>query len=365
MTRLGSLAEADATKEGKSMLEATAMRLNAHTAASDCTTDRVKLSIVTPAYNEAKNLPLLYERLCGAMQSIGMDWEWLIVDDHSRDNTFAVITGLAERDQRVVGIRFARNFGAHTALTCGLHHATGACVVGLAADLQDPPETIPALLSHWRQGVHVVWAVRHRREGERASTLAFARLYYWVMRNVVGMKEMPATGADFFLLDRKVVDAFGQFNEANVSVLALITWMGFKQASVAYDKEARVHGRSGWSLKKKLKLVVDSVTSFSYVPIRFMSYVGFFIAFLGFIYAGIVVFNAYRGFPVEGWSSLIVVVLLLGGFQMLMMGVLGEYLWRALDEARRRPRYIIESATSPMPASGAAGATEAVTVAAR
>jgi dolichol-phosphate mannosyltransferase len=188
------------------------------------------------------------------------------------------------------------------------------------------------------------------------------------MRNVVGMKEMPATGADFFLLDRKVVDAFRQFNEANVSILALITWMGFQQAFVPYDKEARVHGRSGWSLKKKLKLVVDSVTSFSYVPIRFMSYAGFFIAFLGFIYAGIVVFNVYRGLPVEGWSSLIVVVLLLGGFQMLMMGVLGEYLWRALDEARRRPRYIIESATARMPAPasvGAASATEVGSAAAR
>jgi len=308
-------------------------------------TSRRLLSIVTPAYNEAENLPLFHERLCRTMQALDMDWEWLIVDDHSVDNTFAVISGIAARDSRVHGLRFSRNFGAHTALACGLSLAKGDCVAALAADLQDPPETIPALVANWNDGVAVVWAVRDERKGETASTKRFSRMYYWLMRNVVGMKEMPATGADFFLLDRKVVNAFCQFGEAHVSILALITWMGFNQTSITYDKEARVHGRSGWNLKKKLKLVVDSVTSFSYVPIRFMSYLGFIVALLGFVYAGVVVFNAIRGDPIQGWSSLIVVVLLLGGMQMIMMGVLGEYLWRALDEARRRPRYIVELAT--------------------
>ena len=156
---------------------------------------------------------------------------------------------------------------------------------------------------------------------------------------------MPATGADFFLLDRKVVEAFSQFSEANVSILALITWMGFRQTAVPYDKEARLHGRSGWDLRKKLKLVVDSVTSFSYLPIRFMSYLGLVVGLGGFIYAGVVIFNAIHGDPVQGWSSLMVVVLVVGGLQMIMMGVLGEYLWRALDESRRRPRYIVEADT--------------------
>jgi dolichol-phosphate mannosyltransferase len=307
---------------------------------------RPLLSIVTPAYNEARNLPLLYERLCRTMETVDADWEWLVVDDHSTDDTFDVVCQAAERDSRVTGLRFSRNFGAHTALACGLNMAHGDCVAALAGDLQDPPETIPALFAHWTNGIPVVWAVRHQRKGETAATKGFSRLYYWLMRSVVGMKEMPATGADFFLLDRRVVDAFAQFREAHVSILALITWLGFRQISVPYDKEARIHGRSGWSLKKKLKLVVDSVTSFSYVPIRFMSYLGFCIAFLGFCYAGFVVFNALHGQPVEGWSSMIVVVLLLGGAQMLMMGVLGEYLWRALDEARRRPRYIIEKTTA-------------------
>jgi dolichol-phosphate mannosyltransferase len=310
-----------------------------------CTARRPLLSIVTPAFNEVENLPLFYDRLCRTMKAIDMDWEWVVVDDHSRDGTFHFVSQVAARDARVRGVRFSRNFGAHTALTCGLNMSRGDCIAALAADLQDPPETIPELLTHWKEGAEVVWAVRHKRKGEGRATKGFARIYYWLMRNVVGMKDMPATGADFFLLDRKVVNAFGQFSEANVSILALITWMGFDQVSVPYDKESRVHGRSGWTFKKKLKLVVDSVTSFSYVPIRFMSYLGFFVAFLGFVYAGEVVFNALHGQPVEGWSSMIIVVLVLGGVQMLMMGVLGEYLWRALDEARRRPRYILEATT--------------------
>lgn len=306
---------------------------------------RFLISVVTPAYNEARNLPIFYERLCSVMAGVDADWEWFVVDDHSMDSTFEVISSIASRDDRVRGLRFSRNFGAHTALTCGLDMARGECVAALAADLQDPPETIPQLVAHWLRGASVVWAERHARKGESRSTKLFSRLYHGLMRHVVGMKQMPATGADFFLIDRKVVDAFRQFREANVSILALITWMGFDQVSIPYDKEARIHGRSGWSLRKKLKLVVDSVTSFSYLPIRFMSYFGFLIAFLGFLYAGVVIFNALHGAPVQGWPSMIVVVLVLGGVQMVMMGVLGEYLWRALDEARHRPRYIVEVVT--------------------
>ena len=304
------------------------------------------ISIVTPAYNEAANLPPLYERICTTMEALGHDWEWIVVDDHSADTTFAVVSRLAERDRRVRGLRFARNFGAHTAATCGLHEARGDCVTVLAADLQDPPEVIPQLLAQWQEGAKVVWAARGVREGEKATTIGFSRVYYWLMRNLVDMKEMPPTGADFFLLDRAVVDTFCRFGESNASILALITWMGFRQATITYDKAARVHGRSGWSLKKKLKLVVDSVTSFSYVPIRFMSYLGIAVAFAGFAYASLVILNFLRGAPVQGWSSLMVAVLVVGGLQMVMMGVLGEYLWRALDESRRRPRYIIEATTA-------------------
>ena len=303
---------------------------------------RTLLSVITPAYNEAENLPVLYERLSLACEDTDVDWEWIIVDDHSTDDTFATIRDLSEQNQSIQGLRFARNSGAHTAILCGMQHAAGDCAVIMAADLQDPPETIGALLAEWQADNHVVWAVRAQREGESVQTLGFARLYYFLMRRIIGMSEMPATGADFFLLDRRVVEALCNFNESNVSLMALITWMGFRQSHIYYDKQARLHGQSGWNIGKKMKLVVDSVTSFSYLPLRLMSILGFVVAFVGFLYAGFVVANAYAGNPAQGWSSLMVVVLVVGGLQMLMMGILGEYVWRALDEARQRPRYIIE-----------------------
>lgn len=313
----------------------------------NCTSAPV-LSVVTPAFNEASNLPVLYRRIDEVLRTAGVSWEWMVVDDHSRDSTFEVVRSIAAVDPRVRGIRLARNSGSHAALSCGLIQCRGSCAAFLAADLQDPPEAILALLEKWRAGAQVVWAVRAQREGEKASTLLFARFYYWIMRRVVGLREMPSEGADFFLLDRRVMDAFRQFRESNLSMLALITWMGFRQARIEYVKQARLHGASGWSFEKRLKLVIDSVTSFTYLPIRLMSYSGFLIALCGFLYAAFLVWNAFAGHPAEGWTSLMVVVLVIGGFQMLLLGVLGEYIWRALDEARRRPRYLVEDATAPL-----------------
>lgn len=304
---------------------------------------RAFLSVVTPAYNESRNLPLLHQRLSLALNRLGFDWEWIVIDDHSSDDTFAIAAEIARRNPNVFAIRLARNSGSHMAITCGLFHARGNCAAIMAADLQDPPDVLPALLDKWSGGAQVVWAVRSRREGEKASTIGYSRLYYMLMRRVVGFKDMPAMGADFFLIDRCVVEAFRQFREANVSIIALIGWMGFRQATITYEKQARLYGQSGWTLKKKLKLLVDSITSFTYLPIRLMSYAGFIVAFAGFIYAGVVILNALIGNPVQGWSSLMAALLVIGGIQMLMMGVLGEYLWRALDESRGRPRYIIEA----------------------
>src|SRR5471032_3084277 len=231
------------------------------------------LSILTPAFNEAANLPSLYERLVETMGVVGGEWAWVIVDDHSRDETFAVIERLAMRDARVRGFRLARNSGSHVAITCGLHHVEGDAAVMMAADLQDPPETLTAMLDAWRRGAQVVWAVRRQQPGQR-SHAGFAAIYYWIMRHPVGMTEMPARGADFFLVDRAVIEAFRRFPERNVSVLALITWLGFRQECVEYDKQPRAAGRSGWTLAGKIKLVIDSVTSFSEFPIRLCSYAG-------------------------------------------------------------------------------------------
>ena len=302
-----------------------------------------KLSIVTPAFNEEECLQDLYDRTCQALDPFEEEWELIIVDDHSTDNTFQIIKQIAELDHRVHGIRLARNTGSHMALLCGIQHARGECAVTLASDLQDPPELILKMMELWKNTAQVVWAVREKREGESFFDVWFARQYYSLMRNIVGIKEMPTSGADFFLIDRKVIDALCQFRETHVSILALISWMGFRQETVNYNKRVREHGVSGWTLRKKLKLVVDSIVSFSYLPIRVMSYMGIVVAIIGFISAISIVIDALDGIPVEGWASLMVVILFVGGLQMVMIGVLGEYTWRALDEARRRPQFIVEA----------------------
>jgi polyisoprenyl-phosphate glycosyltransferase len=300
----------------------------------------MRLSIITPAFNEAENLDAMYERLAAALAASNLDWEWVIVDDHSRDTTFAVIRALAVRDPRVRGLRLARNSGSHMAIACGLHHVTGDAAVILAGDLQDPPETLAAMLGEWRRGAQVVWAVRRTRAGETAPTLGFSRFYYFIMRHVVGMKEMPAKGADFFLADRVVVEAFRRFPERHVSVLALVTWMGFRQAFIEYDKQARHAGQSGWTLAKKVKLVVDSVTGFSDLPIRLCSYSGLVLMLSGVV-AGVAGFVTW---PNVGGGLLVAlaVILGIGGLQLLALGIIGEYVWRALDESRRRPAFLVE-----------------------
>jgi dolichol-phosphate mannosyltransferase len=210
----------------------------------------------------------------------------------------------------------------------------------MAADLQDPPETLTAMLERWRGGAQVVWAVRRQQPGERTHA-GFAALYYWIMRRVVGMTEMPARGADFFLLDRVVVDAFRQFPERNASVLALITSLGFRQEYIEYDKQLRVAGASGWTLSRKVKLVVDSVTSFSALPLRLCTFLG--VAFAGI--GGTLAVIGVSLLPSLGAGLLLVFAAMVGlsGIQLIALGIMGEYLWRALDEARRRPPYLIEA----------------------
>jgi len=300
------------------------------------------LSIITPAFNEAANLDALYTRLAAALERLDGEWEWLIVDDHSHDQTFAVIERLSMVDGRVRGLRLARNSGSHVAITCGLHHAQGDAAVMMAADLQDPPETIQAMLDAWRQGAQIVWAARRGRRS------AFASLYYRVMRRLAGMTEMPANGADFFLVDRVVLDAFRQFPERTVSVLALITWVGFRQAYVEYDKQPRAQGQSGWTLARKIRLVADSVTAFSDLPIRLCAIAGAAL-FAGALVVGI---GGAALLPSLGGGVLLVLAIMIGltGLQLLALGVVGAYVWRALEESRRRPQYLIERIAGRHPA---------------
>jgi polyisoprenyl-phosphate glycosyltransferase len=306
------------------------------------------LSILTPAFNEAGNLDALYARVVAAAARLGVEWEWLIVDDHSRDETYGVIERLAATDPRVRGVRLARNSGSHVAITCGLHLVRGDAAVMMAADLQDPPETLDAMLERWRGGAQVVWAVRRQRPGD-AGHKGFAAIYYWLMRRVAGFTDMPATGADFFLIDRTVIEAFRTFPERSVSVLALVMWLGFRQEFIEYDKQPRTTGQSGWTVARKVTLVVDSVTAFSDAPIRACAVLGLalLVAALGLGLAGVVRWGQTGG----GHLVLLAAATAgMAGLQLVATGVVGEYVWRALEESRRRPQFVIERATGPSPA---------------
>ena len=293
------------------------------------------ISLITPAFNEGSNLPMLHERLTAVFRQL--DWEWIIVDDHSRDNTFEVIERLVAIDPRVRGIRLAYNSGSHLAFTCGLRHASGEVAALMVADLQDPPELMIQMLERWRSGVQVVWAVRRHQPGDGSGT----QLYYWIMRNLVGMNDMPATGADFFLVDRVVIDAFLAAADRHVSIFALMMWLGFRREFIQYDKQPRTRGRSGWTLTKKLKLVVDSIVGFSDFPIWWLTYAGV-AALVAALVPAVVAVVAYSGLNA---ALLLLAALVIGlfGCHLIALAILGHYVWRGLDAARKRPLYSIEA----------------------
>ncbi|UCG17681.1 MAG: glycosyltransferase family 2 protein [Phycisphaerales bacterium] len=302
-----------------------------------------RVSLVFPMYNEAANLEALRRRVCAVIDSLNeYRFEIVLVDDHSTDDTRTVARAWARGDGRVRYLRFSRNFGAHAALSAGLRTATGDGAVFLSADLQDPPEMIPALIRKWEDGYPVVWAARAARQARSWATRLTSAVYWRLMR-AAAPNAAPSVAADAALIDRKVLDAFKRVNTRNDSVLASVCWLGFDAAYVRYDKAARAHGRSGWTLAKKVKLLVDSVVGFSYWPIRAMSLLGLSCAGVGFGFLAYVVYEALCGrIEVRGFATLASVMLLGMGILMVMVGVLGEYLWRVLDETRGRPNYIVE-----------------------
>ena len=301
----------------------------------------MKLTVIVPVFNEVRNLPTLRERVEIVIKQICCEYEIIFIDDHSDDGSAELLRDWTREVDSIRYIRFARNCGSHAACSAGLDASTGDCAVILAADLQDPPETIPLLLEQWQTGSDVVWAAREHREGENAITKVFSRLYYFLMRKLA-FPEMPEQGADFLLIDRRVVDVYNTISEKNTSLFAMILWIGFRQSTVLYTKEARASGKSKWTISRKLKLMADSIASFSYLPIRLASYLGIMVSVSAFLFSIHVFENAYRGEPIEGYTSLMMVVLWAGGLQLLILGILGEYLWRAFDQTRGRPRYIVE-----------------------
>lgn len=320
------------------------------------------VSLVIPAFNEKESLETLFRRIRQIAEErlpADTDVELVVADDHSADQTSEIARRLVSGQIPGRLVRLSRNSGSHAACAAGLSHCVGDAAVVMAADLQDPPEVIPELVAKWREGYDVVWAVRKKREGERRLTLLLARAYYWIMRKIA-LPDMPPTGADFFLIDRKVIDAYNRIPEKHTSLPAMIRWMGFRQTSIEYVKQARHAGRSKWTLAKKVKLFVDSLVSFSYAPIRLMSLLGLLMALAGFLYAGVVVASRLVGYVVAGtgFAALMTVLLVGQGMILLMLGVLGEYLWRTYDEARGRPRYLIEEIYPPPGPSPSSQAVE-------
>jgi len=300
------------------------------------------ISVIFPVYNEKDNLNELYYRLAFVSSEIsGQEFEFIFVDDCSSDGTSTVLKDLRNSDDRVKVVRFSKNFGSHAALRAGLQRCKGDCAIVMAADLQDPPELIGKLLAEWDKNKRVVWGARTKREGEKASTNMLSRLYYCLINWLTDVK-MPPLGADVFLVDRVAIDALKKMEEKHTSVFVSVAWLGFEQATIWYVKEARFAGKSKWTLGKKVKLAVDSMLAFSDIPIRYMSFIGVLTAISGFIYSFFIIWLRMNGSPVEGWSSIMCAILIIGGLQMVMLGVLGEYLWRTYDESRKRPKFIID-----------------------
>ena len=264
-----------------------------------------------------------------------------MVNDGSKDNSYEVMKELAEADKNIKIISLSRNFGSHAAILCGLEKCTGDCAIIKAADLQEPTELVLDMVSSWKEGNNVVLAVREGRE-ESASQTMFANLYYWIVRKT-SLPSMPKTGFDVYLIDRKVINVLLALDESNSALTGQILWSGFKTATVSYTRLERQIGKSRWTLRKKIRLVADTLFSFSTLPVKVVTTIGTF-SFLGaLIWAVIVFIFKMRGLiHVEGWTLLFIFNLFSFGIVMLTLGILGEYLWRTFDASRNRPPYIVE-----------------------
>ncbi|MGL5440028.1 MAG: glycosyltransferase family 2 protein [Filifactoraceae bacterium] len=302
----------------------------------------MKLSIIIPVYFNELNLLPLYEKLKEVvLDNISIDYELIFVDDGSGDDSFKVLKEIKNNNPKVKLLKLSRNFGSHTAIFAGMNYASGSVVCMVTADLQDPPEIILDMLKKYKEGSKLIMAVRaDRNEGIVQKTIS--NLYYKLMRTFA-LKNMPEGGFDCFMCDRKIVDVICKMEEKNSSLMGQLLWCGFDIDKIYYVRQAREIGKSRWTLSKKIKLFIDSFMAFSYTPIRAISALGIIISLLGFIYGIFVIANKFmHNIPIAGWASMMVVFLFVSGIQMLMLGILGEFLWRSFDETRKRPVYIVD-----------------------
>ena len=306
------------------------------------------ISIIAPFLNEEENLPLLYARIVAAMQNRPERWELILVDDGSTDGSTAWVRRKAAEDRRVRLIQLARDFGHQVAITTGLDHARHDAAIVMDADLQDPPEVIPALLDKWRAGHEVVYAVRTHRRGESWLKKLTAALFYRVFRHLTQIN-MPMDSGDFRLLDRKVVRALGEMRECHRFIRAMTCWTGFRQTSVPYERDSRHAGQSKYEAIHLFKLALDGIASFSGAPLRWLVNIGFLIALLGLVYFLCIVVNWLLGlgyYP-RGWVTLASLLLITSGIQLCGIGVVGQYISRIFEETKKRPLYFVADDTGP------------------
>lgn len=301
-----------------------------------------KISIIVPVYYNQDNLLPLYADLKEkVLTKLDTEYELIFVDDGSKDKSYEVMKDLAKVDKNIKLVKLSRNFGEHSALLAGLSQCTGDCAVRKAADLQEPSEVILEMIKKYKEGNKVVLAVRADRE-EPVTQKAFSNLYAFLMRKLA-LHNMPKGGFDTFLIDRQVIDVVIKMQESNTSLMSQILWTGFETATVPYVRKKREIGKSRWTLSKKIKLVYDSLLSFSYFPIKLITIAGFLNFLIAIILLIVIVYKRMTGIiDVEGYTSIIMIMLMGFGIIMLSIGILGEYLWRTYDAARNRPPYIIE-----------------------
>lgn len=302
----------------------------------------MKLSIIIPVYYNEENLKVLYEDIKKKLiYAIDYEYEILMIDDGSKDNSYKVMKELSAEDSNIKIFKLSRNFGSHSAILCGLENSTGDCAVIKAADLQEPTEIILDMVKEWQKGNNVVLAIRKDRE-EKKSVTFFANLYYWLVRKTA-LKNMPENGFDIYLIDRKVIKVLSLLDVNNSALTGQILWSGFKTGYVEYTRKTREIGNSKWTLQKKIKFVSDTLFSFSTLPITVVEIIGT-ISFIGAIVWAltVLVFKLLGKIDVTGWTTLFIFSLFSFGIIMLTLGILGEYLWRTFDSSRKRPTYIIE-----------------------
>lgn len=298
------------------------------------------VSVVIPIYNEEATLDALVERLERALGDAGFDYEVVFVDDGSRDRSAAKLRSHHARNPRLKCILLSRNFGHQVAVTCGLDHAQGDAVIVMDGDLQDPPEVLPALVARWREGYDVVYAVRRRRK-ERWAKVAAYKAFYWLLRRV-SYVDIPLDSGDFSLMDRRVVDLLAAMPERNRFVRGLRSWVGLRQTAFEYERDARFAGESKYSLAKLVRLAFDGLVSYSFAPLRLVSNLGMLVSLSALVYMMyLLMARLFGDVTIQGWTSTVVIVLFLGGIQLLALGIIGEYIGRIFDEVKQRPQYVI------------------------